>query len=140
MRRFLISALALSMLAIPAANAAYRPASDGEYQVAAKVDKKHRDVHVTKKKKVVVKRHGDRVVVKKIDRHHDRIVIKKADRRHHWSHGKRVPDWKRRQEVRDYERRGLRRPGHNQRWIKVDNDYLLIGITSGVIASIIAAQ
>jgi Ni/Co efflux regulator RcnB len=127
MKRLILSALALSMLAIPVAHADYRPAQNGAFQVSQKFDQKHRDVHVTKKK-VVVKRNGDRV------------VVKKQVNRHHWSRGKRVPDWNRRYVVRDYDHHGLRRPGYGQRWIKVDNDYLLIGITSGVIASIIAAR
>ncbi len=127
MKRLLLPALAFSMLVIPVAHADYRAPVGGEFQVAQKFDYKHRDVHKAKKK-VVVKRNGDRIVVKK-----------KVDR-HHWSRGKRVPDWNRRHEVRDYHRYGLRRPGHGQRWIKVDNDYLLIGVTSGVIASIIAGR
>ncbi|RZJ82923.1 MAG: hypothetical protein EON88_29585 [Brevundimonas sp.] len=42
--------------------------------------------------------------------------------------------------VSDYKRYGLRAPGRNQRWVKVDNTYILVGITSGVIASIIAGR
>ena len=42
--------------------------------------------------------------------------------------------------VSDYKRYGLRAPGRNQRWVKVDNDYILVGIASGVITSIIAGR
>jgi len=35
---------------------------------------------------------------------------------------------------------GLRKPGSDQRWIRVDNQYLLIGITSGLIAGIVTAR
>ncbi len=75
----------------------------------------------------VVKRNGHKVVVKKVTRTH-------------WVRGNRVSNWNHRQVVRDYHGHGLRRPGHNQRWIKVDNDYLLIGITTGIIAGAIAAH
>jgi Ni/Co efflux regulator RcnB len=42
--------------------------------------------------------------------------------------------------ISDYKRYGLRAPGRNQRWVKVDNTYILVGITSGIIASIIASR
>jgi Predicted integral membrane protein len=64
----------------------------------------------------------------------------KGHARHHWSKGERVTDWKRRAPVRDYHRHGLRKPPRGQQWIKVDNDYLLISIASGVIAGIIAGR
>lgn len=60
--------------------------------------------------------------------------------RHHWSKGKRLPEWQRRQAVRDYHRHGLHRPGRGQQWVKVDNDYLLIGLATGVIAGIVASR
>ncbi|MCL6710067.1 RcnB family protein [Pseudomonas sp. R2.Fl] len=64
-----------------------------------------------------------------------KVVVKK-----HWKRGERMSDWRRHNEIRDYKRYGLRKPGHNQRWVKVDNDYVLISIASGLIAGIIAAQ
>ena len=54
--------------------------------------------------------------------------------------GHRVPAWQRRHVVRDYHRFGLRRPGYGQQWVKVDNDFLLISIASGIIGGIIASQ
>jgi len=35
---------------------------------------------------------------------------------------------------------GLGRPGYGQRWIKVANDYVLIGITIGIIVGAIAGH
>lgn len=61
-------------------------------------------------------------------------------KRHHWSKGKRVPDWRRKQALRDYHRYGLRRPGHGQRWVRVDNDFLLISMASGIIAAVVAGR
>src|SRR5690606_40118484 len=48
-----------------------------------------------------------------------------------WARGQRFQDWRRYSEVRDYKRYGLKRPAANQRWVKVDNDYLLVTIASG---------
>ena len=50
------------------------------------------------------------------------------------------PSWQRGHVVRDYHRHGLRRPAYGQQWVKVDNDFLLISIASGLIGGIIASQ
>ena len=42
--------------------------------------------------------------------------------------------------VSDWSHRGLRRPPHGQRWVHVDNDYVLISTATGIIASIVAAS
>lgn len=51
-----------------------------------------------------------------------------------------MPDWQRKQALRDYHRYGLKRPGHGQRWVKVDNDFLLISVASGIIAAVVASR
>jgi len=60
--------------------------------------------------------------------------------RPHWSKGKQLSDWKRRPAVRDYHRHGLRRPGPGQQWVRVDNNYLLVNLASGIIAGIVAGR
>ena len=73
------------------------------------------------------------------DKHH----IKKkqqAKKRHHWRKGERYSDWKRRPPVRDYHRHGLRKPARGQQWVKVDNDYLLMSVATGLILGIAAAR
>ena len=57
-----------------------------------------------------------------------------------WTRGHRVPNWQRQQVVRDWHRPGLRKPGRNQQWVRVGNDYLLISALSGLIAGIIATR
>jgi len=57
-----------------------------------------------------------------------------------WARGQRFNDWKRYSEVRDYKRHGLKPPAPGQRWVRVDNDYLLVTIASGIIAGIIAGR
>lgn len=57
-----------------------------------------------------------------------------------WSKGQRYGDWRRHQEVRDYKRHGLRKPGRGQHWVKVDNQYLLISAATGLIAAMMMAR
>lgn len=57
-----------------------------------------------------------------------------------WARGQRFQDWRRHSEVRDYKRYGLKRPAAGQRWVKVDNDYLLVSLASGIIAGVIAGR
>ncbi|WP_332681137.1 RcnB family protein [Bosea sp. (in: a-proteobacteria)] len=61
-------------------------------------------------------------------------------RRHRWAKGHRMNDWRRHSHVRDYHRHGLRRPGRGQAWVRVDNNYLLLSMATGLIASITAAR
>lgn len=74
--------------------------------------------------------------------HHQtkKFSYQKVKAKQHWSRGQRMNDWKRHSSVSDYKHRGLRKPGNGQRWVKVDNQYLLISITSGLIAGIVAAR
>ncbi|WP_203566152.1 RcnB family protein [Aurantimonas aggregata] len=51
-----------------------------------------------------------------------------------------VPAQYRGRAVNDWQRQGLRRPANGQRWVRVDNDYLLVAAASGLIASIVAAS
>jgi Ni/Co efflux regulator RcnB len=94
------------------------PGHQAQYQVASQWDNKHDDRKIVKKK-----------VVKK-------TIIKKQ----RWARGNRVPAWQRKQAVRDYHRYGLHRPGRNQQWVRVDNDYLLISIASGLISGIVVGR
>lgn len=65
---------------------------------------------------------------------------KPAPKRQQWTKGQRVPDWQRKQHVRDYQRHGLKRPAKGQQWVKVDNNYLLISLATGVILGLTAAR
>ena len=119
MKRLVLSAVALSMLALPVAQAQAGSRYDRHDQ-----PRYERYDHNWKKPGF-----DKRVVVKK-------KVVKK----HRWARGHRVPAWQRKHAVRDWHRHGLRRPGYGQQWVKVDNDFLLVSIASGIIAGLIAAQ
>lgn len=75
---------------------------------------------------------------------HKRVVVEKkvVVRRHHWSKGYRMSAAERGRygEVRDYRRYRLAPPPRGYHWVRADNDYLLVGIATGVISSIIAAN
>ncbi len=88
-----------------------------------------------------VERHVDRHVDKRVDKrvHVDKKVV---IHKHRWSKGHRANAAERRRmaDVRDYRRYRLSAPPRGYKWVKVDNDYLMIGIATGVISSIIAAR
>ena len=54
--------------------------------------------------------------------------------------GRALPASYRRNVVSDYRHYKLQRPGPGQRWVKVDNQYLLINSVSGMIAALVAAR
>ncbi|PDT14264.1 hypothetical protein CO670_24130 [Rhizobium sp. J15] len=76
------------------------------------------------------------VVVKK------KVIVEKTVVRPHWKKGYRVDAGERRRfhDVNDYRRYRLAPPPRDYRWVRADNDFLLIGVTSGVISSIIAGR
>lgn len=124
MKKFVIAMLAATALAGPVATAAqaqdWRHDRDRGRHVERHVDKRvdkrvNKEVHVNKK-----------------------VVVHK----HRWARGHRMSAAERRRmaEVRDYRRYRLSAPPRGQRWVKVDNDFLLVGIASGVIASIVAGR
>lgn len=126
MKRLVLIAAAFSMLAGTTLQG--QAAQLGPSVKTVQVDWKkpvHRDV----KKRVVVKRNGNVVVKKK-------VVVRQPK----WQRGQRYADWRRHQQVRDWQRHHLHRPARGQEWIRVGNDYILVSIASGVIASIIAAN
>ena len=123
MKRTLLSALAAAMLAATSLGATAAPiqaptAPQGQMQL---VDWKPGKAVVKRK---VVRKNG--VVTKR--------VYKKR-----WVRGHRVDGWKRYRTV-DYRRYHLRQPARGYHWIRVDNDFLLVSIAGGLIASVIAAH
>ncbi|HEY4191737.1 MAG TPA: RcnB family protein [Mesorhizobium sp.] len=121
MKRLVLAAVAASFLAAPMISAQAAPMVAPIAAPSANV------VHVDWKK-------PNQVQKRKV------VVTKKVVRKQQWKRGQRYSDWRRHQAVSDYNRHGLQRPGRGQEWIKVDNNYLLVGIASGVIGAMIAAH
>ncbi|MBB4214171.1 Ni/Co efflux regulator RcnB [Rhizobium sp. BK212] len=71
-----------------------------------------------------------------------RVIVEKKVIRPHWKKGYRVNASERRRfsDVNDYRRYRLAPPPRGYRWVRADNDYLLIGVTSGIISSIITVR
>lgn len=78
-------------------------------------------------------RHGHsqkEVIVKKT------VTVKKT----HWSRGKQFPPSYRRHVVRDYHRYDLRTPPHGYRWVKADNDYMMVSFATGIVSALVQAR
>ncbi|WP_288425703.1 RcnB family protein [uncultured Agrobacterium sp.] len=67
-----------------------------------------------------------------------KVIIKK----HSWKRGQRLTPAERRHFVdrREYRRYHLKEPRRNQRWVRVDNQFLLINAVSGLIIGLSAAR
>ena len=123
MKRIVLSALAFSMLAATSLTGQAAPmnAPDAPQSNYSQVDWQKPGKHVDGHRKRVVKK---------------KVVVK----RNHWRNGQKYSGWRQHQPIRDYGRYGLHRPGRGQEWIRVGNDYVLVGILSGVIFGALAAQ
>jgi Ni/Co efflux regulator RcnB len=65
------------------------------------------------------------------------------DNGHHWGRGQRLPReyYQDRSRYVDYRSHHLRRPPSGYRWVRTDdNDYAMVAIASGLIASLVAAN
>ncbi len=113
MKRLFIALIASSFLATPMAFAqSHKPHQQTETTIIRKVEKDH---------------------------HRKKPVVENKRR---WSKGHKLSRSERRQIVseREYRRYRLAKPPRGQQWVRVNNDFLLVGITSGIIASIVAGR
>jgi len=63
------------------------------------------------------------------------------DKHHRWARGDRLPpQYRSRGYYVDYRVHHLRRPPYGYRWVRVDNDYVMVALATGLIASIIIAS
>lgn len=61
------------------------------------------------------------------------------DNRQHWRQGQRLPsNYRTRAHYVDYRQHHLRQPPRGYQWVQADNNYVLVALTTGLIASIIA--
>jgi len=71
------------------------------------------------------------------DKHDSRHDV----RPHRWARGERLPSqYRTRGYYVDYRSHHLRAPPRGYQWVQRDNDYLLVALTSGLIASIVAGR
>lgn len=84
----------------------------------------------------------DRHVDRHVDKHvtiEKRVIVKKKER---WARGHRLTPAERRHmaQVRDYRYYKLHPPPRGQQWVRVDNDFLLISLATGVIVGLATAR
>lgn len=72
-----------------------------------------------------------------VEKHVNKKVVVSKDR---WARGHALPRQYRQSYVRDYHRYHLRKPGPGQRWVRVDNQFILINSITGMIAALAAAR
>jgi Ni/Co efflux regulator RcnB len=62
--------------------------------------------------------------------------------RKHWNRGQRLPTtyYRDRGHYVDYRAHHLRAPPRGYQWVRADNDYALVALTTGLIAAIVAAS
>ena len=123
MKRLLTAALALSLLGGTAA-VAQPDRHDDHGRYDQRGDRRDDNNHGYERSREVHARNYDRQAY------------------HHWGRGQRLPAsyYQDRGHYVDYRTYHLRRPPHGYQWVQVDNNYALVALTSGVIASIIAAS
>lgn len=75
-------------------------------------------------------------VTKKVHVTRKVVVVKKQ----RWQRGHALPAGYRRNYVGNYHRHHLHAPGPGQRWVRVDNQFILINAVTGMIAALAAAR
>ncbi|MGB3501344.1 MAG: RcnB family protein [Mesorhizobium sp.] len=145
MKRIVLSALAFAMMAVPTVQSAQ--AAPAVAPQTHTVQSKATDVQYNRSHE---RRDNDRRYDNRRDndrRWDNRRVVKKKvivkQERHHaskWKRGQKYGNWRQYRAVNDYQRYGLHRPPHGQQWIRVGNEYLLVGIATGLIFGMLAAR
>jgi len=122
MKRLLIAATALTLLAAPM-SAAFAQDRDNN---------RHDD-----------NRGGSNMTMQGHDNHPgNAMMMQGPGARHDWHKGGRIgrDDWNRGQRVSDYHRYHLSRPPRGYEWRRVDNNYVLAAAATGLIAGLVLAN
>lgn len=128
MKRLLTGALALSLLTGGAFSASADPHGKGHGDKNGRYEQGGRD-----------DRHDDNGRYE--ESHHDN-GNHYGQKKHRWARGERLDRryYSDRTYYVDYRQYDLRAPPRGYQWVRVDNDYALIALTTGLIASIIAGR
>ncbi len=135
-KRTILAAIAVSILAVPMAQAQGRP--EGPRQNHQYTQPGKPNYQAPRGRHEAQRPAPQRHQVRPAPQRHQ--AYRPAPARHHWKQGQRVQNWQRYSHVRDYHRYGLRKPARGQQWVKVDNDYLLISLATGVILGLAAGR
>ncbi len=135
MKTFLTAAVALSLLA-------------GTAATAQPYGREHRDDRDNNRYEQRYDRHDDRNDRRdyrdgRWDNRNDRWDDRRGyrDNRQHWRQGQRLPAaYYGRSHYVDHRRHHLRQPPRGYQWVRIDNDYVMVALATGLIASIIASN
>ena len=118
MKRFLIATTALTLLIAPIGGAFAQGYNNG------------RDDH-----------RGNNAMMQRHDDNRGNMMMRHDNGHRNWRKGERFDrnDWNRYERV-DYRRYKLRQPPRGYEWRRVDNNYVLAAVATGVIASVILAN
>ena len=91
--------------------------------------------------------HNDQRRDARYDQRHDTRADQRHDngrhqaKGHRWNRGDRLPsNYRTRAHYVDYRKHHLRQPPRGYQWVQADNNYALIALSTGLIASIIAGN
>jgi Ni/Co efflux regulator RcnB len=59
---------------------------------------------------------------------------------HNWRHGDRLPEQYRHYAGIDWRAHHLRRPPHGYHWVRVDDDYVLVAVATGIVLETVFAS
>ncbi len=75
------------------------------------------------------------------ERHDNRYDRHDNGKHRGWARGQRLPsEYRTRGHYVDYRRHHLRAPPRGYQWVQVDNNYVMVALATGLIASIIASN
>ncbi|WP_369980755.1 RcnB family protein [Xanthomonas bundabergensis] len=123
MKRIIGSVLALTLLA---SGGAFAAGQDDHDRDRDQDRKDHRDDHRGPQQ------------ARQDDRRDDRHDNGRHEGPRHYKRGERLAADHRGDRVPDYRKRGLKAPPRGHEWRRVDNQYVLIAVATGVISSVIA--
>ncbi|UYB53794.1 RcnB family protein [Xanthomonas sp. AM6] len=132
MKRIIGSVLALSLLASGGAFAAGQNSHDRDHD-RPQDRNDHRDDRGPQQA-----RHDDHRDDRRDDRHDDRHDNGRHEGWRHHQRGERLALGHRGDRVPDYRKHGLRAPPRGHEWRRVDDQYVLIAVATGIIASVVA--
>lgn len=127
MKRILIAAAALSLLAAPVSGAFAQDRHDDHRSNSMMMDR-HDDRH-------------DNMAMDRRDDHRRGSMM--MDRDHHdWRRGGHIAraDWNRGERISNWRHYHLSRPPRGYEWRRVDNNYVLAAVAGGLIASVMLAN
>ncbi len=140
MKKFFLAALAASMMVAPVASVQAAPKAPVIKAQTNFEQVQYRPGYRQVTRTEWVRAPNGRMVKREVKRWEPAPRVQQRYQAKRWNRGERVNNWRNYQRVDHRRHAQLRTPPRNHQWVKVNNDYLLIAIGSGLIASVIAGR